>query len=101
MIAGAAVLGAAMQGPLAAVVLMVELTHRVDALMVPILIAVVGATVVTRLLRAPSIYSARIAAPRAPQSEAEPSEPAARDGAWQEAEEAEAPGDLLPPSLEL
>ncbi len=101
VIAGAAVLGAAMQGPLAAVVLMVELTHRVDALMVPILIAVVGATVVTRLLRAPSIYSARIAAPRAPQSEAEPSEPAARDGAWQEAEEAEAPGDLLPPSLEL
>jgi CIC family chloride channel protein len=63
VIGGAAVLGAAMQGPLAAVVLLLELTHHADALMVPILIAVVEATVLTRLLGSRSIYSARISAP--------------------------------------
>lgn len=62
IIGGAAVLAAAMQGPIAAVVLVLELTHKADGLMVPILLAVVEATVVTRLLRAPSIYSARISA---------------------------------------
>jgi H+/Cl- antiporter ClcA len=62
VIGGAAVLGAAMQGPLAAVVLLLELTHHADALMVPILVAVVEATVLTRILGAPSIYSARISA---------------------------------------
>jgi H+/Cl- antiporter ClcA len=60
IVGGAAVLGAAMQGPLAAVVLLLELTHRADALMVPILVAVVGATIVARLLGAPSIYAARL-----------------------------------------
>jgi H+/Cl- antiporter ClcA len=60
IIGGAAVLGASMQGPLAAVVLLLEFTHRADALMVPILLAVVGATVVARILGSPSIYSARL-----------------------------------------
>jgi chloride channel protein, CIC family len=60
IIGGAAVLGASMQGPLAAVVLLLELTHRADALMVPVLLAVVEATVLARVLRAPSIYSARV-----------------------------------------
>ena len=60
IIGGAAVLAAAMQGPLAAIVLLLELTHRADALMVPVLLAVVGATVVARILGAPSIYSARL-----------------------------------------
>jgi H+/Cl- antiporter ClcA len=60
IIGGAAVLGASMQGPLAAVVLLLELTQHADALMVPILLAVVEATVLARLLRAPSIYSARL-----------------------------------------
>jgi CIC family chloride channel protein len=64
VIGGAALLGAAMQGPLAAVVLLLELTHHADALMVPILIAVVEATVLSRILGAPSIYSARISAGR-------------------------------------
>jgi CIC family chloride channel protein len=63
IIGGAAVLGASMQGPLAAVVLLLELTHHADALMVPILIAVVEATVLARVLGAPSIYSARMSAP--------------------------------------
>lgn len=61
LIGGAAMLGAAMQGPLAAIVLMLELTRHIDGLMVPMLLAVVEATVVARMLYAPSIYSARIA----------------------------------------
>jgi chloride channel protein, CIC family len=60
IIGGAAVLGAAMQGPLAAVVLLLELTHHADSLMVAVLLAVVEATVLARLLGAPSIYSARL-----------------------------------------
>ncbi len=49
-----------MQGPLAAIVLLLELTHHADALIVPVLLAVVGATVLARVLGAPSIYSARL-----------------------------------------
>jgi CIC family chloride channel protein len=64
IIGGAAVLGASMQGPLAAVVLLLELTHRADALMVPVLLAVVEATVLARVLGAPSIYSARLSSGR-------------------------------------
>jgi CIC family chloride channel protein len=64
VIGGAAVLGASMQGPLAAVVLLLELTHRADALMVPVLVAVVEATVLARVLGAPSIYSARLSSGR-------------------------------------
>lgn len=61
LLGGGAVLAAAMQGPLAAVVLMLELTRHADGLMVPMLLAVTEATVVARILRAPSIYSARLA----------------------------------------
>lgn len=60
VIGGAAVLAASMQGPLAAVVLTLELTHHADALMVPVLLAVAEATIVARLFGAPSIYSARL-----------------------------------------
>jgi len=60
LIGGGAVLAASMQGPLAAVVLALELAHHTDPLMVPLLLAVVGATVVARLLGADSIYSARL-----------------------------------------
>ena len=62
IIGGAAVLGASMQGPLAAIVLLLELTHQADSLMVPMLLAVVEATVLTRVVGVPSIYSARVAA---------------------------------------
>lgn len=62
VIGGAAVLGASMQGPLAAVVLILELTHHADGLMVPMLLAVAEATILTRLLGAPSIYAARLPA---------------------------------------
>ena len=60
IIGGAAILAASMQGPLSAVVLTLELTHTADGLMVPILLAVAEATIVARVLGAPSIYSARL-----------------------------------------
>ncbi len=60
VIGGAAVLAASMQAPLAAIVLMLELTHRAEGLLVPILLAVVGATIVSRRMGAHSIYSARL-----------------------------------------
>ena len=66
LIGGGAFLAAAMQGPLAGAVLVLELTRNFDALMVPTLIAVVEATVVSRRLGAASIYSARLAATMAP-----------------------------------
>jgi chloride channel protein, CIC family len=71
IIGGAAVLGASMQGPLAAVVLLLELTHHADALMVPVLIAVVEATVLARILGTSSIYSARLSAPASTEPDAE------------------------------
>ena len=78
IIGGAAVLGAAMQGPLAAVVLLLELTHHGDSLMVAVLLAVVEATVLARVLGAPSIYSARLTAGE---------------------KDMDAPSDLLPASM--
>jgi H+/Cl- antiporter ClcA len=62
LIGGGAVLAAAMQGPLSATVLMLELTHSPGTLTVPLLLAVGLATVVARLLGSPSIYSARLVA---------------------------------------
>ena len=60
VVAGGAVLAATMQAPVSAVVLLLELTWRIDPLMVPLLIAVTGATLVTRQFEARSIYSGRI-----------------------------------------
>lgn len=61
LIGGGAFLAASMQGPLSAVVLVLELSHHFDALMGPALLAVVLATIVARRFGAPSIYSARLA----------------------------------------
>ena len=61
LIGGGAFLAAAMQGPVAGTVLVLELARHFDALMVPTLVAVVEATVVARRLGAASIYSARLA----------------------------------------
>jgi chloride channel protein, CIC family len=61
LIGGGAFLAAAMQGPVAGVVLVLELTSHFGSLMVPTLLAVVGATVVSRRIGAASIYSARLA----------------------------------------
>ena len=63
LIGGGAVLAAAMQGPIAATVLILELTGTSASLMVPLLLAVGEATVLARLLNTPSIYSARLAEP--------------------------------------
>jgi chloride channel protein, CIC family len=60
LIGGGAFLAAAMQGPLSGVVLVLELTGHLDALMAPTLLAVTEATVIARRLGAPSIYSARL-----------------------------------------
>jgi chloride channel protein, CIC family len=60
IIGGGAVLAASMQAPLAAIVIMIELAHHADTLIVPLMLAVTGAVVVARRAGAPSIYSARL-----------------------------------------
>jgi H+/Cl- antiporter ClcA len=82
IIGGAAVLGACMQGPIAAVVLLLELTHHSEALIVPILIAVVEATVIARIFGVPSIYTARVSAPRARRAAEDPDAPSDRLPTW-------------------
>jgi CIC family chloride channel protein len=72
LIGGGAVLAAAMQGPLCATVLILELTHSTGSLTVPLLLAVGEATVVARRMGAPSIYSARLAQQDPPAQSAHP-----------------------------
>jgi len=62
MLGAAALIGAAMQAPLSALALMIELTHVGFGLMVPMTVAVVLATAVARRLDGYSIYSARLSA---------------------------------------
>ncbi len=64
IIVAAAMIGAAMQAPLAAVVLVVELTGTSNAIIVPMVIATAIATGITRRLDGYSIYSARLPARR-------------------------------------
>ena len=62
MVGAAAVLGASMQAPLAALVLVIELTHSGFGIMVPILVATVIATALARHIDGYSIYSGRLEA---------------------------------------
>jgi len=62
MIGAAAMIGASMQAPLAALALVLELTHSGFQLMVPMMVATVTATAITRYLDGYSIYSARLTA---------------------------------------
>lgn len=62
LIGAAAMIGAAMQTPLAALALVVELTHTADTLIVPMVIATMLATAVARYLDGYSIYSSRLPA---------------------------------------
>ena len=62
MIGAAAMVGSAMQAPLAALVLVVELTDSGLGLSIPIIAATVIATAVARYLDGYSIYSARLPA---------------------------------------
>ncbi len=60
MIGSGAFLAAASKGPVSAVVTVLELGQNVSLLIVPLLVAVAGATLVMRVADAPSIYSARL-----------------------------------------
>ena len=62
LIGAAAMLGSAIQAPLAGVVLVIELTHSGFGLMVPIMAATFAATAVARHVDGYSIYSARLPA---------------------------------------
>lgn len=55
-----AVLAATTQGPISAVVLMMELTGRDRSFMAPLLLAVITATLVSRTIEPRSIYDARL-----------------------------------------
>ncbi|MHB8283051.1 MAG: chloride channel protein [Caulobacteraceae bacterium] len=70
VIGSGAFLAAASEGPVSAVVTVVELGQTVSLLIVPLLVAVAGATLVMRICDAPSIYSARLR--RGAQRAAEP-----------------------------
>jgi chloride channel protein, CIC family len=59
IVGAGAMLASASQGPLSSVVFMLELTNHTDALIVPLLIAVAGATLMARKLEIRSIYSIR------------------------------------------
>lgn len=61
LIGSAAVLAAATQGPISAIAFILELTHHAAPVMVPILLAIVVASLVTHSLDNRSIYSARVA----------------------------------------
>lgn len=65
IVGGGAFLAAAMEGPVSAVAFMLELTHDIQPIMVPLLLAVAGAVLVARALETRSIYSARIRPPPA------------------------------------
>jgi CIC family chloride channel protein len=62
LVGAAAMLGAAMQAPLAGLALIMELTHEGFAIMVPLVLATVTATLVARHIDGYSIYSARLRA---------------------------------------
>jgi chloride channel protein, CIC family len=62
LLGAAAMLGAAMQAPLAGLALVLELTHGGFAIMIPMIAATVTATAVARYVDGYSIYSARLRA---------------------------------------
>jgi chloride channel protein, CIC family len=60
IIGAGAVLAATTQGPISAIVLMIELTGRDRSFVVPLMVAVVVATLVSRTIDPRSIYDARL-----------------------------------------
>jgi H+/Cl- antiporter ClcA len=60
VIGAGAVLAATTQGPISAVVLIMELTGQDRAFIAPLLLAVVIATLVSRMIEPRSIYDARL-----------------------------------------
>jgi H+/Cl- antiporter ClcA len=59
IVGAGAMLASASQAPLSSVVFMLELTNHTDAMIVPLLVAVAGATLMARKLDVHSIYSIR------------------------------------------
>ncbi len=64
LVGAGAFLAASMRGPVSAIVLLLELTRRLDLTMVALMLAIAGAIFVARSLEARSIYSGRIYAAR-------------------------------------
>ena len=62
LVGAAAMLGAAMQAPLAGLALILELTHGGFALVIPMIVATVTGTVIARKIDGYSIYTARLRA---------------------------------------
>jgi chloride channel protein, CIC family len=60
IVGAGAVLAAATQGPVSAVVFMLELTDHAGTLVIPMLLAIAGAIMVARRLEPKSVYSARV-----------------------------------------
>jgi len=63
LVGSAAFLAAATLGPLSSAAFLLELTRRADSIMVPLLIAIAGATVTARACDVRSIYSLRSTSP--------------------------------------
>jgi H+/Cl- antiporter ClcA len=59
VIGAGAFLASAMGGPISSITLLLELTQHVQALLVPLMLAVAGASLVTRSLERRTIYTAR------------------------------------------
>lgn len=62
LVGAAAMMGASMEAPLTAIALVLELTHSGFGIVVPIMVAVVTGTAVSRYVDGYSIYSARLEA---------------------------------------
>jgi chloride channel protein, CIC family len=60
ILGSSAVLAATTEGPVSSIILVLELTRRIDVLMVPLMLAVAGASIAGRILDCRSIYSARV-----------------------------------------
>jgi CIC family chloride channel protein len=78
LIGAAAMLGAAMQAPLAGLALILELTHGGFPLLIPMIAATVTATVLARHLDGYSIYSARLRAHPGPPDDPPPKQASPR-----------------------
>ena len=60
IIGAGAVLAASTQGPVSAIVLLIELTYHINGVMVPLMLAVAGATITAKWLEPRSIYTAKV-----------------------------------------
>lgn len=74
MVGAAAMIGASLQAPLTGLVLVVELTHTGLSILIPMIAATAGATLVARYVDGYSIYSARL-----PAEQPAPAPPSAPD----------------------